>query len=86
MTTNNTQGLDEILDSLAECSVDSSRQGYTKAYEYAADAKQAILQWVADTCIGDDSDTPNVMIAMEHNRQRQILRAAGWKPSDKEDG
>ena len=54
MTTNNTQGLDEILDSLAERSVDSSRQGYTKAYEYAADAKQAILQWVADNVIGID--------------------------------
>lgn len=41
---------------------------------------QDFLQWVADTCIGDDSDTPNVMIAMEHNRQRQILKDNGWMP------
>lgn len=44
-----------------------------------ADTKQAILQWVADTLIGDDSDTPNVMIAMEHNRQLKTLKAHGWK-------
>lgn len=36
--------LGEILTDLVECSVDSSKHGYSKAYEYADDAKQAIRE------------------------------------------
>lgn len=38
--------LDEILDTLAEKSADSdSRLGYVDAYEFAQEAKQAIIDW-----------------------------------------
>jgi len=44
--TDNTQELDEILDTLAEKSADSdSRLGYVDAYVFAQEAKQAILDW-----------------------------------------
>lgn len=87
MTKNKTLTLDEIIDAAMERGImQEHRLTTTTREQEIAYKRQQFLQWVADTCIGDDSDTPNVMIAMEHNRQRQILRAAGWKPSDKEDG
>lgn len=44
--TDNTEELDDILDTLAEKSADSdSSLGYVEAYEFAQEAKQAILDW-----------------------------------------
>lgn len=95
MTKNKTLTLDEIANrhlrrSFLDGKTDQEREndGDTRLpideqIEYLdASLKQQFLQWVADTCIGDDSDTPNVMIAMEHNRQRQILRDNGYKTGE----
>ncbi len=44
--TDNTQELDDILYTLAEKSADSdSSLGYVEAYEFAQEAKQAIIDW-----------------------------------------
>lgn len=44
--TDNTQGLEDILDTLTEKSADSdSRLGYVDAYVFAQEAKQALLAW-----------------------------------------
>ena len=40
--------------------------------------KQAILQWVSETVVGhDEPGVTNIMIAIEHERQREILRKEG---------
>lgn len=49
--------LESVLTDLVECSVDSSKQGYSKAYEYAAEAKEAITTLVLET-LGEDEFEP----------------------------
>jgi len=45
----NTQGLDDILDTLAEKSADSdSRLGYVDAYVFAQEAKQALTSLIKE--------------------------------------
>ncbi len=47
--TDNTQGLEDILDTLAEKSADSdSRLGYVDAYVFAQEAKQAITSLIKE--------------------------------------
>ena len=42
--------------------------------------KQAILQWVSETVVGqDEPSVTNIMIAIEHERQREILRREGLR-------
>ena len=47
--TDNTQGLEDILDTLAEKSADSdSRLGYVDAYVFAQEAKQALTSLIKE--------------------------------------
>ena len=69
MTTDNTQDLDEILEDFYDGDIRQSDMGK---------AKQAILQWVSETVVGEDEPgVTNIMIAIEHERQREILRKEG---------
>ena len=50
--TDNTQGLEDILDTLAEKSADSdSRLGYVDAYVFAQEAKQALTSLIKELVI-----------------------------------
>ena len=45
--------------------------------------KQAILQWVSETVVGqDEPGVTNIMIAIEHERQREILRKEGFNATE----
>lgn len=58
-------------------------------------AKQAILQWVADEVVGKNILVVDVTLKDNYvkkdakndlkDEQRQILKDHGWKPSDKEE-
>ena len=62
----NTKSLDDIL---------SDRSGAVSDNQ-----KQAILQWVSETVVGqDEPGVTNIMIAIEHERQREILRREGLR-------
>ncbi len=84
--TDNTQELDDILYTLAEKSADSdSSLGYAEAYEFAQEAKQAILEWAAGA-VGEDEGLVEVtkrnLVTASHfnaviksrNQLREIIR------------
>lgn len=76
--------LDEILvNYLDQARVHIAQGGdYLQAFD---EAKQAILQWVADEVVGKDENRPSGIIANTPARnyfrdeQRQILKREGWK-------
>ena len=85
--------LDKVLTQFKSRILEGTAASNIHGYD---DAKQAILQWVADDLIGYDEqetgygkrDGEYEMHVHRNNlrdEQRQILKAHGWKPSDKEE-
>ena len=74
MTTDNTQvELEEILGLWANSVQD--HPDMSMPILKLSDTKQAILQWVSETVVGqDEPGVTNIMIATEHERQREVLR------------
>ena len=93
MTKNKTLTLDEILVNVKMQSTLVRAQNSITGHDVFADpepalskAKQAILQWVADEVVGEDRPHEEEYSSkVTKMQQRQILKAAGWKPSDKEE-
>ena len=71
--TDNTQGLEDILDTLTEKSADSdSRLGYVDAYVFAQEAKQALLAW-RDIAIAEARESTRKLYDKELKMHRDFM-------------
>ena len=77
----NTKSLKYLVEVSMERGVMQEHQLTNTTWEQELEARtQAILQWVSETVVGrDEPGVTNIMIAIEHERQRQILRREGLK-------
>ena len=81
MTKNKTLTLDEIFEQFWDDYDNALSDDSSSAQEYESRFRQAILQWVADTLIGNN-ETQGFIATDGANRlrddQRQVLKDHGW--------